>query len=468
MKRTFFILLGLTTLLVMPRPSAAAHPLIVSVEEAGQRRSLTVEECIEMSLKASKGLHASEMRVEASAAKTKEMGAARLPALKLGAGYTRLSQVPPFEVSLPFLPTKFVVSPNYFNNYVIRLGLQQPLFTGFRLEASTDMARLNMKAYEQDMARNQSELVYEVRAAYWNLYKAREFTRVVDESLDQIRAHLADVKNKFDAGLLTRNEVLRAEVQLSNVQLARIDAGNAIELAGVWLNSLLGLPLDTGIDLATGIEAGSALSGQAGEEVAPGARAEPVRIPESLVAGARDLRPDLKAMEFRVKAGEAGVTAAKSGYYPQVFLSGNYYDMRPNSRLLPAKDKFYSTWDISLNISMDLWNWGTTARQTQQAKAQLAQAADALGQLQDVVAVEVRQCWLDLRKAKEKIAVGRASVAQAEENFRVTTEQFQAGVAINADVLDAEVALLQARTNLTQSLVDMELAKAKLEKATGK
>jgi outer membrane protein TolC len=142
--------------------------------------------------------------------------------------------------------------------------------------------------------------------------------------------------------------------------------------------------------------------------------------------------------------------------------------MRPNSRLLPAQDKFYSTWDVSFNISMDLWNWGTTARQTQQARAQLAQTADALGQMKDAVAVEVRQCWLNLRKSREKIPVGRASVAQAEENLRVTTERFKEGVALNADVLDAEVTLLQARTNLTQSLVDMELARARLEKARGR
>jgi outer membrane protein TolC len=88
--------------------------------------------------------------------------------------------------------------------------------------------------------------------------------------------------------------------------------------------------------------------------------------------------------------------------------------------------------------------------------------------MKDAVAVEVRQCWLNLRKSREKIPVGRASVAQAEENLRVTTERFKEGVALNADVLDAEVTLLQARTNLTQSLVDMELARARLEKARGR
>ncbi len=435
------------------------HP--ASAEDIPGRR-LTLDECVEMGLRANKGLHASAMQVEAAAAQAKEAGAARLPSLKLGAGYTRLSEVPPFEVSLPFLATRFVVSPSYFDNYMIRLGLQQPLFTGFRLESTVDMARLGAKAYEQDLARDRSELVYEIRAAYWNLYQAGEFEKVVEESLVQIRTHLADVRNMFDQGLMTRNEVLRAEVQLSGVQLARIDAANAAESAGVWLNNLLGLPLDTRVDLATGI------SDLARPAEPPSPDAGSVAGPENLVAAAREARPDVKAMEFRVKAGEAGVRAARSGWYPQVILTGNYYDARPNSRLLPARDKFYSTWDVSLNISMDLWNWGATALRTQQAKAHLARAADVLGQLKDAVAVEIRRCWLDIRKAGEKIGVARASVAQAEENFRVTTERFKEGVALNADVLDAEVALLQARTSLTRSLVDRELAEARLEKARGR
>ena len=453
MNRKALALLGILAFLILFRPASA---------EDAPRRRLTIEECIDLGVNASKGLHASGMRVAASEAKAKEANAARLPTLKFGAGYTRLSQVPPFEVSLPILPTKFVVSQNYFNNYLIKIGLQQPLFTGFKLESAADMARFNMKAAEQDMAMDRADLVYDIRAAYWNLYQAREFVKVVDESEAQIQAHLSDVKNMFDQGLMTRNEVLRAEVQLSNVRLARIDAGNAVEMAGVVLNSLLGLPLDTEVALATEI------SDPAGREDPLAQSSEPAADPESLAAEAQDVRPDVKAMELRIKASEAGVKAAKAGWYPQVFLSGNYYDMRPNSRLLPARDKFYSTWDVSLNISMDLWNWGTTARQTQQARAQLAQTADALGQMKDAVAIEVRQCWLNLRKSREKIAVGRASVAQAEENLRVTTERFKEGVALNADVLDAEVALLQARTNLTQSLVDMELARARLEKARGR
>jgi outer membrane protein len=437
-----------------------ATVLAAAVPGASEKRPLTLDECLALGLANSKGLHASGAAVEASVAKAKEARAALLPALKLGAGYTRLSEVPPFEVHLPFpaglpfpIPDKFVVSPNYFNNYALRLGLQQPLYAGGRLRATVAAAKFGAEAAELDLAKDRADLVYTLRAAYWNLYKAGEFVKAIDENVARTEAHLADVKNFFDQGLLTRNEVLRAEVQLSNVRLARLDAADAAELARIRLDSLLGLPLDTELEPATMIYD---VAPAGGEEDAP-----------ALLEKALVRRPEPRAMDLRIRAGEAGVAVARSGWYPQVYLAGNYYGLRPNPRLLPAKDKFYSTWDISLNVSMDLWNWGATARQAEQAKARLIQAQDALGMVKDVVALELRQCRIELAGARAKIAVAREAAAQAEENLRITRERFREGVALNTDVLDAEVLALQAKTNLTQTLVDAELAGARLRKALG-
>ena len=291
----------------------------------------------------------------------------------------------------------------------------------------------------------------------------REFLKAVDENVARTEAHLADVRNFFDQGLLTRNEVLRAELQLSNARLARLDAANAAEIVGVRLNSLLGFPLDTKIEAATRIDEGEVIEG-----VEPAAETtEEHGDAAGLLEGALVRRPEPRALDLRVKAGEAGVAMARSGWYPQVYLAGNFYDLRPNPRLLPAKDKFYSTWDVSVNISVDLWNWGATARQTEQAKARLAQARDALGMVKDAVALELRQCRLELAASRAKVGQAREAVVQAEENLRVARERFREGVALNTDVLDAEVLALQAKTSLIRGRVDAELAGARLRKALG-
>jgi len=438
----------------MPKRSlAVVSILLLPLAGLAQRRPLSLDEAVAAGLEASPALHASRMKVESSTAKSREAAAVRLPSLKLSGGYTRLSEVPPFEVVLPISPDPVVVSRNYFNTYGLRLGVQQPLFTGFGLEAGAGSARMLERSAAQDLENDRSNFVFAVKSAYWGLARAREFEKVIDETILQVREHLKDVRAFFDQGLLTKNEVLRAELELSNAELMRIDARNAAEVALATLDSLLGLPLDADVELTTSAESQASLI-PADEPPASGA----------VAAG----RPDLRAAEFRVKASELGVKAARAGLYPQVFLTGNYYYLRPNSRFLPARDEFKGTWDVSLSVSFDLWNWGQIKSRADQAKAQLAQAEDARKLLEDQAALEVTQSRLAAGRARDMVRVAGQAVAQAEENLRMTRDRFRQGVALNADVLDADVALLRARMSRTQAAIDLVLAQARLDKALGR
>ena len=432
---------------------AVAVILILPLAARAQKRPLSLEEAVAAGLEASPGLHASRMKVESTAAKSREIEAGRLPSLKFGGGYTRLSEVPPFEVTLPISPDPIVVSQNYFNNFNLRLGVQQPLFTGFRLQAGAESARMLEKSAGQDLQKDRAEFIFAVKNAYWGLARAREFEKVVDENIRQVGEHLKDVRAFFDQGLLTKNEVLRAELELSNAEIMRIDARNAAEVALTSLDSLIGLPLDTDVDLTTSAES-QASRLPAGEG-------------PSIEAALAD-RPELKSAEFRIRATDLGVKAARAGLYPQVFLSGNYYYLRPNPRFMPALDKLKGTWDVGISVSFDIWNWGQTKSQTDQAKAHLAQVRDARKLLEDQAVLEITQCRLTLARANEKTRVAGQAVGQAEENLRVTRERFKQGVALNTDVLDADVVLLQARLNRTQAAIDLVLAQARLEMALGR
>ncbi|MCU0244598.1 MAG: TolC family protein [Acidobacteria bacterium] len=440
------------TVLALPLAAAAT---------AAERRPLSLDEAVAAGLAASPALHASRMKVEASAARAREVAAGRLPAFRLGAGYTRLSEVPPFQVTLPVSPVPIVVSQNYFNNWNLRLSVQQPLFTGFRLEAGAESARLLEGSAAADLERDRAELVFAVKSAYWGLAKALEVEAVVGENVRQVAEHLKDVRAFFEQGLLVRNEVLRAELQLSNAELMAIDARDAVEVARTALANLIGLPLDAEIEPTTTAESHAARGPEAAVAGAGTADAP------ALIDRALRNRPELRAADLRVRASDAGLKAARSGFYPQVALAGNYYYLRPNPRYMPALDKFKGTWDIGLAVSFDLWNWGQTKRQAEQAKAQAAQARDARALLEDQAVLEVTQSRLALARAREKTTVAAAAVVQADENLRLVRDRFRQGVALNAEVLDAEVFLLQAKMTRTQAGIDLVLAEARLEKALG-
>jgi len=441
---------------------ACAVILVLPLAARAQTKRLSLEEAVAAGLDASPALHASRMKAESSAARAREAAAVRLPAVKLGAGYARLSEVPPFQVTLPISPTPIVVSQSYFNNWSLRLSVQQPVFTGFRLEAGTEAARMLERSAGFDLAKDRSELVFAIKSAYWGLARALRYEAAVTETIGQVREHLKDVRAFFDQGLLVRNEVLRTEIQLSNAELLAIDARNAVEIARTSLLNLIGLPVDTAVELATSAESQASRGGAGPSPAGDEAAAARILLDEALAG-----RPEIKSAEFRIKASEAGLKAARAGWYPQVSLAGNYYYLRPNSRYLPALDKFKGTWDVGIAVSFDVWNWGQTKNQAEQAKAQLAQARDARKLLEDQAILEVTQSRLALDQARRKVGVAAQAVGQAEENLRLARDRFRQGVAINADVLDAEVFLLQAKTARVQAAIDLVLAQARLEKALG-
>jgi outer membrane protein len=428
--------------------------LIASATIAQTKLSLTPDEAIRIGLEKSKSLHSSLMDVQYADARSAEVNALRMPTLKLAGNYTRLSDVPPFQVTLPpqFGISAFTLAPSVVNNYTMRVSLQQPLFTGFKLSAASAAAGYSVRAAEQDYAKDKTELIYNIRNAYWSLYKAMEFKKVADENVEQVKAHLKDAENLLAQGMVTRNDVLKVQVQLSEAQLRQIDAKNNVRLALLSLNNVLGIPLDTQIELAT---VSSLETEQTPEDL------------RKLLSKAFERRPEIKAMEYRIKAGEEGVTAARSGWFPQIYLAANYNYARPNQRIQPVQDVFKDTWDVGVTVSLDIWNWGTTAHQTDQAEAQLARAKDAYGLLKDGVELEITQTYLNLTQAGERIGVAETGVTQAEENYRITSQRFKEGLALNSDLLDAEVALMQAKWSKILADVDYHLAQARLQKAVG-
>lgn len=431
--------------------AAAALCLTLSTATAQQRRTLTVDESVRLGLENSKQISSSKAAVQAADARVSEIGTSRLPSLKFTGAYTRLSDVPATAFTVPGFNQSIELSPSILNNYVLRLTLQQPVFTGFQLENSQKSAEYSVQAAEREVDANEVNQAYSVKAAYWSLYRAIEVKKLNDENVQQVQAHLQYVKTLAEHGMAQNNDVLRVQVQLSDAQFRRLDAENNVRLAMVNLNNLLGLPLSTELDLASQI----------------GSPVDDIPALDESINRALATRPDASAMQYRIQAGKAGVDAARGGWYPQVFLSANYNYNRPNSRIFPTVDEFRDTWDVGVSVSFDVWNWQATTYKTTQAEAQLAQAEYSLGLIRDGISVEITQSWISLRQARERIAVAKTGVEQAEESMRTVNESYKNGAALNTDVLDAQVALLQAKTNYTSSLVDYELARVRLRKALG-
>jgi len=413
-------------------------------------RILSLNEALKIGIENSEELHSSNARVVSAEARIGEVNADRLPSLTFNASYTRLSEIDPFTINAGPLGS-FEISSSIPDNYNLQLSLKQPVFTGFRLSSSSRMAEYNFNAAKEEFTGDEHQLILDIKSAYWGLFKANKIKEVVDENVQQVNAHLTDVKNMFEEGLVTRNDMLKVEVQLAEAKLRQIDADNAVRLSKINLNSIVGLPVNADVQTVDNIEL----------------QMQPVKNFEQLLETAYDKRPELRAMDYRVKASETGITAAQSGWYPQLYLFGNYNYARPNQRIFPVQDKFKDTWDVGVQLSFNLWNWNKTGNQTTQAEMQYEQTKDTYKSLKDAVALDISSNYLNLVKARERLSVSESSVEQAQENYKVTNDLFKQGLTLNSELIDAEVALLTARTNHVQSLVDYELAKASLERSIG-
>ena len=421
----------------------------IIVTNAQDKMTLDLEQSIQLGLKNNSALHGSKMNMALYEAKLNEAKTYFLPTLNFNASYTRLSEIDPFEIITPF--GKFNISPTFFNQYNFKLSLQQPVFTGFKLTSSKNIAEYYSMASKEDYTKAEKDLIFNIKNAYWNLFKANQMQKVIEENINQINSHLNDIKNLFDQGMATNNDVLKVQVQLADVTLKQIDITNAVQIATVALNNLIGIPLSTEVSISEQV---------VNDEI----EMESLAV---LMESAYKNRADLKSMNYKVEASNEGIDLAKSDWFPQIYISGNYYYSNPNQRILPSVDKFNGTWDVSLSLSLNLWNWGATNDRKTQAEMQYKQAQDYYSTLKDAVKLDVTSSYLNLKKSEQKKIVAENSVKEAEENYRVTKDKFNNGLISNSELLDAEVALLQAKTNNINAVADNKIAAANLNKAIG-
>jgi outer membrane protein TolC len=247
------------------------------------------------------------------------------------------------------------------------------------------------------------------------------------------------------------NDLLKIKLQLTSVKLKQIEFNNSVQLAAINMNNLLSRPIDTAIEPATELKYSND-------------KIEPL---SAYLEKAKAGRPELKSAQARISAAKEGIAVSRSKHFPQMYLTGNYVNAKPNQRIFPAVDEYKDTWDIGVSLTLDIWSWGRINSQVNQSKLQAAQLQDAVRQIEDNVVMEVAQNYFNVISGKEKIAIAEQNISLAEDNFRITKNKFNQGLSLNSELLDAEISLLNAKTDYTQALVDYELAKAKLLKSTG-
>jgi outer membrane protein len=431
-----------------------ALPLVLLATGAAAQEEvvrLTLDEAIARGLENSHRLAELQARREGADAAEAAQAAAKQPSVALQGGYTRTNHVDEFGIAQPGQPLRLIY-PDIPDNYRTRIDLNWPLYSGGRTDALERAAAAEGQAAADDVAAARSDLRLEVARAFWALVAAIEADQVVARSLENADAHVSDLRSRFEQGFIPPNEVLSAEAQQSRQRVLAIEARNTRAIAEADLRRLIGL--DRGERVAPA---------EASREPAP-----PASTLEALLAEARSARPELRALAERINASKAREAAAASTARPQVGVNGGVDYARPNPRIFPRHGSWQDSWDVSVNVSWLLWDGGRRradeAGAVAASRALEARAADIDRQ----IAFEVRQRWLELDSSRAAIGAAADGVRSATEARRVVVERFRAGVITSSDVLDADLAVLQAELDLTRARANAHLAEARLSRAVGR
>lgn len=408
---------------------------------------LTLDEATSRGLEASHRVAEIDARQDAARAVEEQRKAASMPQLALQAGYTRTNHVDEFGI-----PGGRLIYPDLPDNVRSRVDLQWPIYTGGRTSALMRAAAGETSALAQDRDAARADLKLDITRAYWAVITARASVDVVDQALARIGSHLDDVRNQLNVGLVPPNEVLSLEAQQARQQMLLIEAQNLAETSAADFRRLVGLAPETPFELADRIDAPSAVSQQT----------------STLVEAARARRAERKALEIRIAALGDRKAAAEAGRLPLIATVGGYDVARPNPRIFPRQAAWKPSWDIGVHLTWSLFDGGRVRAETAEAAANQRAAEERLKEFDANVALDVRQRAADLASAEAAIAAADVGVRSASDARRVIADRFSAGVATNTDVIDAQVALLQAELDRTRALANAHLAAARLDRAVGR
>lgn len=416
--------------------------------KAQEAKTLTLKDAINLSITNSRQLKLNKAKVDEAIANVKEANDRRLPDFGVSAAGLYLPIKP--DISLPkssgSSSSGGTTIPTINQAYYAFASASLPLYTGGKLKYGIESATYLEKAAELDAFSNRGDVIFNTINAYANLYKAKLTVMLIQQDLDESQSRVKDFTNLEKNGLAAKNDLLKVELQSSNIELLLADAQTNWNLACVNMNILLGLPEQT--------------------QLAPDStdllEATEVKTFDDYEQAALQNRNDMKALAYRKKAADVGINVAKSGYYPTVAITGGYVALD-----VPSFISVVNAVDIGIGIDYSLSSLWKTKTKIQQAQAQTAELQADEDMLDDNIRLMVNQDYQHYLLSQKKIAVYQVAIDQATENYRITKNKYDNALETTTDLLDADVAALQAQLNYYNARVDALIAYNKLLQTAG-
>ncbi|UKB82679.1 TolC family protein [Chryseobacterium sp. MEBOG06] len=427
--------------------SVIALSLFVGIANANaqEKKTLSLDEAVQLGIQNSKNLKIDAAKIEEATADLLEAKNKQLPELKVSGSYMYLPIKPNVDIKLAGL-SGGAGGPDIHQVAYGSANLSVPIYSGGRIKYGIQSAKYLVEASKLSTENDKVAIAYNVAQAYNNLFKANQSIKVFEENLSASQKRDETFLKMENNGLIARNDRLKANLQTSNIELQLLEAKNNYNIANINMDLLLGLPETTELEVDQNyIEEGSDV--------------KPVSF---YVNEARENRKDLQALVQQRKAAELGTKAAKAENLPSIAFTGGYV-----AADIPKFLTVYNAVNLGVGISYNLsniWKENSSLRQSQAREKQLA-ATDEL--LNDNIKLDVNREYQNTDYSRKRISVFEKTAEQANENFRITKNKYDNGLATMTELLDADAAQIAANVGVINAKADAALAYRKLLQTTG-
>jgi outer membrane protein len=432
------------------KPQEAPNPNLASLDKINnlaEKLSLSLRDSIQIALTYNRQLAMSHQEKTKSKGRLTEAQSVRYPHLNLSSSYTRVNEAAQAELGGQ------TIEFGKLNNYKAELGLITPLYAGGRDTTGIKLARLGIKYSEEDFRSTKELITFLVSKAYYDVLLAQDMAETTRKSLELIKAHLDEVTKIYKQGLTADYDLLRAQVQVTNINTGYLQSVNQLQLARTSFINILGLPLENGeqeLKLTDKLIYES--TGQLSEDKV------------QLVAFQN--RADLTQARLRVSMQRKNIDLVKGEALPTFFLFSNVGRANPPQNIMGGSG-WDSYWNIGAMFAMPVFEGGRIKGKITQERAALQQVQLMQKDIEEKIRLDVKQALLNLKNMEELVNSQKENVKQAEEGLRLARLGYEQGIRTQLEVLDTQMALDSARKNMSEALYAHMMARLMLDKAMG-
>ncbi|MCX2478468.1 TolC family protein [Pedobacter sp. MC2016-15] len=411
-------------------------------------KKLTIQEAIQLGVDNSKNLKLSQNKIEQNMAQLDVVKDSALPSASVSAIYNH-AEIPTNQLRIGGADA--INLPKRADAYIGLASVSQLVYGGGKLKYAKESTKLLADVARLDADKVKEEVTFATIDTYYALYKLSQSHKVVDQNLESIASQLKQAERFFEQGIVTKNDVLRFQLQQSNVTLTKLEIEGNQKIVNYNLDILLGLPEDTQIEI----------SDPAGDAMAM----EPLT---NYLDRGMTTRQELKQLDIRTKAADYDIKSVKANTLPTFSLGADVYYINPSGNFIPSNHQYIVPMTVGATLSWNIGNLWTNKNKISKAKIQQDEFVIQKTIQTDNVRTEINKNYQNYQVAKNKIDVLETSIAQATENDRLYSSRYKNNVASVTDRIDAETLLFQAKINLEIAKADAGIAYYTLLKSTGK